>query len=125
MSDFIFTDMTKVENSYQLIATEVLAFIAGRDWQEAGAQYEIWPKSISTYWWRKIDDVIDKKGGFPPDQISANASDAVTYLRDEILRIKGDRIWGLTFTLHPDGKFKIEYDYEKPADYVEDDETGE
>ncbi|EGK15442.1 alanyl-tRNA synthetase [Psychrobacter sp. 1501(2011)] len=39
----------------------------------------------------------------------------------------GDRIWGLTFTLYPDGKFEIKYNYDKPKDYEETDEviTGE
>jgi hypothetical protein len=32
-----------------------------------------------------------------------------------------DRIWGLTFTLFPTGKFKIEYDYNKPEGYEETD----
>ena len=44
-------------------------------------------------------------------------------LRDDLLATTGARIWGLTFTLHPEGKFKIEYDYNKPEDYEETDET--
>lgn len=51
------------------------------------------------------------------------ANDAALYLRDDFLRTTGDRIWGLTFTLYPTGKFKIEYDYNKPEGYVETDET--
>lgn len=45
---------------------------------------------------------------------------AVISLRDEHLRTTGRRIWGLTFTLYPDGKYHIEYDYQKPADYEDD-----
>ena len=53
--------------------------------------------------------------------------DAVTYIRDYLFKLAGDRIWGLTFTLYPDGKFEIEYNYDKPEDYEETDEviTGE
>lgn len=49
--------------------------------------------------------------------------DALLFLRDDLLRTTGQRIWGLTFTLYPDGKFKIEYDYDKPEGYEETDEV--
>lgn len=48
---------------------------------------------------------------------------AVLFLRDDLLRTTGQRIWGLTFTLYPDGKFNIEYDYNKPEGYEETDEV--
>jgi hypothetical protein len=51
------------------------------------------------------------------------ANDAALYLRDDLLRTTGQRIWGLTFTLYPTGKFKIEYDYNKPEGHEETDET--
>lgn len=44
-------------------------------------------------------------------------------LRDKMLELTGDKIWGLTFTLYPNGKFEIEYDYDKPEDYEESDEV--
>jgi hypothetical protein len=49
------------------------------------------------------------------------------FLRDDLLRTTGQRIWGLSFTLFPDGQFKIEYDYNKPEGYEESDEiiTGD
>lgn len=49
--------------------------------------------------------------------------DASLALRNHILNLTGDRIWGLTFTLYPNGKFNIEYDYQKPKDYEELEET--
>ncbi|MEO8121765.1 MAG: hypothetical protein ABI606_20885 [Rhodoferax sp.] len=49
--------------------------------------------------------------------------DAALYLRDDLLKTTGERIWGLTFTLYPTGKFKIDYDYNKPEGYEETDET--
>ena len=51
----------------------------------------------------------------------------ITSLKDDMLKLTGDEIWGLTFTLYPDGKFEIEYNYDKPEDYEETDEviTGE
>ena len=49
-----------------------------------------------------------------PFEAVFDANAAALFLRDEIFEAKGDRIWGLTFILHSDGKFKIEYDYNKP-----------
>lgn len=49
--------------------------------------------------------------------------DAAMYLKEYIYNLTGDRIWGLTFTLYPDRKFEIEYDYDKPEDYEETDDV--
>lgn len=49
--------------------------------------------------------------------------DACLFLRDDLIKTTGNRIWGLTFTLHPDEKFNIEYDYKKPENLEETDET--
>lgn len=38
-------------------------------------------------------------------------------IRDLLLRTTGKRIWGLTYTLLPDGKFNVDYDYNKPDEY--------
>lgn len=56
-------------------------------------------------------------------QKAFSVSDGVIYLRDNLLATTGQRIWGLTFTLYPDGKFNIEYDYNKPEGYEETGET--
>ena len=53
----------------------------------------------------------------------SSCAKALYFLRDDLLRTTGQRIWGLTFTLFPDGKFKIEYDYNKPEGYEETDEV--
>jgi len=50
-------------------------------------------------------------------------SDAVIYLRDDLIRTTGQRIWGFAFTLYPTGKFNIEYDYNKPEGYEESDDV--
>lgn len=49
--------------------------------------------------------------------------EACLFLRDDLLRTTNQRIWGLTFTLRPDGKFDLQYDYNKPQGYEETDET--
>lgn len=46
-------------------------------------------------------------------------SDITVALRDQILKETGIRIWGLTFTLYPDGKQEIEYDYNIPEGFNE------
>ena len=46
-------------------------------------------------------------------------SDISCSLRDQILAQTGKRIWGLTFTLYPDGKYEIEYDYNVPEGFNE------
>jgi hypothetical protein len=51
------------------------------------------------------------------------AEEVAVYIRDHMLNLTGDRIWGLTFTLYPTGKFEIDYDYNKPEDYDDSDET--
>ena len=56
-------------------------------------------------------------------EMMVSCTDALLYLRDNLLQTTGQRIWGLTFTLWPDGKFKIEYDYDKPEGYEESDEV--
>lgn len=119
MNNFIYPDIQKVEEAYQLIAQEIISFIDGRPWHEAVAQYGIFPKSVSSTWWRKNDNELDKTGNFPPNKVSAAATNAVYFLRDSLLKATGDRIWGLTFTLYPEGKFKLAYDYTKPDGYEE------
>lgn len=44
-------------------------------------------------------------------------------LRDDLIAAGKARIWGLTFTLYPDGRHEIEYDYVKPEGYEETDEV--
>ena len=38
------------------------------------------------------------------------------------LEAGGQRIWAVVFTLYPDGRFDVEYDYNKPENYDEADE---
>ena len=46
-------------------------------------------------------------------------NETIISLRDQILAETGKRIWGLTFTLYPDGKYEIEYDYNVPEGFNE------
>lgn len=113
------SSILSVENAYQAIATEILEYIDGRPWDKAKGVYQILSKSTSHEWCLTMCDQDDETGRVP----TFDASDALFFLRDNLLATTGDRIWGLTFTLFPDGKFKIDYDYNKPEDYEETDEV--
>ena len=116
-----------VEHAYQCIAKQVAFFVNGRSWDSAGAKYQLLGRSVGCSWWRKDGEVVDERGPFPPKEVTQLASWAVRFLADDLLKTTGQRIWGLTFTLHPNGKFNVEYDYNKPAGYEDSDEviTGE
>jgi hypothetical protein len=108
-----------VEGAYQALAREVLEFVDERPWDIAMGIYQIFTRSTAHEWLVVKDGIANEKGRAP----SLDASDALFFLRDNLLATSGQRIWGLTFTLYPDGKFNIEYDYNKPEDYEETDEV--
>ena len=54
-----------------------------------------------------------------PKSQDFNIFQSLLFLRDQILAEIGKRIWGLTFTLYPDGKYEIEYDYNVPEGFNE------
>jgi len=54
-----------------------------------------------------------------PDDDDYNIFHSLLFVRDQILKETGKRIWGLTFTLYPDGKYEIEYDYNIPEGFNE------
>lgn len=113
------------EQAYQTIGNDLAAFPCGRQWDEVLGTYVILKGMVSCRWSLSHSGKEDKKWIFHAgeDELSKAALDAVRFLRDHFLATTGDRIWGLTFTLYPDGKFKIEYDYNKPEGYEETDET--
>jgi hypothetical protein len=83
---------------------------------------QIFDKMASAGCWLEYKGIKDEKSlGWPSKNLSAG--DAAIFLRDDLLRTTEQRIWGLTLTLYPTGKFNIEYDYEKPEGYEETDEV--
>lgn len=117
------TQFENVEAAYNAICLDVAAFPNGRDWDETCGRYDVLSQMVASRWWLRKADFIDKKWHDGDEQFNGRACHAVLFLRDDFLRTTGDRIWGLTFTLFPTGKFKIEYDYSKPEGYEETDET--
>lgn len=115
--------MNSVEEAYKDIAGSLLWFVAEDDWTRACALSSIWSNSTQTSMSRWIcgSEIRDDK--FPPMDLMLSCTDALLYLRDDLLKTTGQRIWGLTFTLYPNGKFNIEYDYNKPEGYEETDDV--
>lgn len=117
------SDFENVEDAYYAIAQAAMAFPAGRAWQSISSKYGVLSTMVSASWSIHTDSSVDETGKAPPKELRNAAMDAALYLRDDLLKTTGQRIWGLTFTLHPDGKFNIEYDYNKPEGYEETDEA--
>lgn len=118
--------MNAVENCYATFARYVMSFVGSRAWDVAVCKFQIYHKMVSGSQWLTHDGVTDEKGGFEEGNGAMwEGLDAARFLRDNLLATTGDRIWGLTFTLYPDGKFNLEYDYTKPEGYVETDEVVE
>lgn len=114
--------MNTVEDAYNELCKSLLDFVAGRSWDTASCSVKIYNKMASTSWCFYKDGQQNSKAiGWGDSSIDAGG--AGLYLRDNLLQTTGQRIWGLTFTLWPNGKFKIEYDYDKPEGYEESDEV--
>lgn len=111
-----------VDDAYQAIARDIASFPDGRNWDAVFGQYEIYSKMVSSRCWLKFEEHIDRKWDGGDDQFNARACDAALFLRDDLLKTTEHRIWGLTFTLYSNGKFNIEYNYDKPEGYEETDE---
>ena len=116
--------MSTVEQAYQVIAGDLLAFANQRQWDVVIGRFQVLHSMISSSWELHNISGAHFDGGrdVSLDEIRQKTA-AIRFLRDDLLRTTGQRIWGLTFTLFPDGQFKIEYDYNKPEGYEESDEV--
>lgn len=105
------------------LSKAVLDFVHGRDWSSAEFRAQVLEKAVFSssslqQGTTAVTDALD----WPDSSIETGS--AALFLRDEHLRTTGKRIWGLTFTLYPDGQYDIAYDYNKPAEYDDSDEVG-
>ncbi|MBN7822463.1 MULTISPECIES: hypothetical protein [Gammaproteobacteria] len=117
--------MNTVEDAYNELARGIIDFIGGRSWDKAFCSCQIYHRMASTVYWLESFGNVDKKALAWPNSC-IDSGKAAILIRDDVLQKNGQRIWGLIFTLYPDGKFNIEYDYSKPEDYEEtDDIVGE
>lgn len=114
--------MKSTEDAYFVIGN-ILHDVASIGWKSIFIKTKILEKSCSNI---IIVQTNDKGMEIYIDleySILRLATNAIRFLRENLLETTGQRIWGLTFTLFPDGKFKIEYDYNKPKGYEETDEV--
>lgn len=114
--------MQNVEDAYRLIADVLLRTTSAQPWEFLRVVAPVLGKNLGgTTTSQKLEGggEIDIPVGWGIFDIQK----AALFLRDDLLRTTGARIWGLTFTLYPDGKFKLGYDYDKPEGYDETDET--
>ncbi|WP_413459746.1 hypothetical protein [Herbaspirillum huttiense] len=111
-----------LELAYQELANACLDFIHSRKWDSVSCKSTIFSEMARTEIFLTDQGRIDKNGVDWPNS-AINPGDAALFLRDDFLRRTGERIWGLNFTLFPDGKFDVEFDYSKPTDYEESDES--
>ena len=113
------------KQAYSALKVYLSAFIGGRKWDIAVCQCTIYNTSSRGTQWLILGNEKIEEGDFGEDTAAVwDGLDAAIYLRDEHLRTTGKRIWGLTFTLYPDGKYDIAYDYKKPDDYDDSEEDG-
>ena len=113
-----------VEEAYNKLANYLVVFVGGRNIDSATAHLRIISRMTRGNQWLKYLGLEEKTGDFTRDSDAMwDGLDAALFLRDDLLRTTGQRIWGLTFTLYPTGRFNIEYDYNKPEGYEETDEV--
>lgn len=114
--------MSHVEDAYKELGKAILDFIQGREWDQGICRCTIYTQMVSTSCSLKKDGkLINKAIGWGDSTIDTGG--AALLLRDNLIQTTGQRIWGLTFTLYPTGKFNIEYDYNKPEGYEETEEV--
>jgi hypothetical protein len=125
MSSDSVSPLASVEDAYQSLSKLAMDFVATRVWDVVGVSAQITQGAVTlSDYWLMSNGVRDEQAvGWGNNNVLRSATNAIRFLRDDLLRTTGQRIWGLTFTLYPDGKFNIEYDYNKPEGYEETDEV--
>ena len=76
-----------------------MAFIGGNSWNAAGAKFFIYNQMIEGTFWRREGGLVDRIGLDAPREVEHARCDGLYFLRDHIMNLTGDRIWGLEFTL--------------------------
>lgn len=109
--------ITTVEDAYSYLAKAMVNASEEQAWASLVLKATVYSGMVSSEFLINLVNAVDET------RYVKTIRDAVLFLRDNLLATTGERIWGLTFTLYPDGKFKVEYDYNKPEGYEETDEV--
>lgn len=115
------------DEAYHILANALLEHAGDDMWDKLVLNTEVFNKmSRSEKTIYSSEKVIEEYRELSND-ILLSEHDAAMYLKEHIYNLTGNRIWGLIFTLYPNGKFEIDYDYDKPKDYEETDDiiTGD
>ena len=124
----------KIEKLAISLANYLHDFIDDRPWDIASCTLDQVPnygglrETWLSYQNQKIDNVNGWDHGHPKWGDESKSAEALIYggeVVEEHFKTTGQRIWGLTFTLHPDGKFNIDYNYNRPEWYTEEDELAD
>jgi len=102
-----------VEQAHRELKNACLAFIRGRPWDFATCHAVILSKMARIQIYLVHENRIERER-LAWTGSSATPESAVLFLRDDLLSTTGERMWGLTFTLYPDGRFNIEFDCNQP-----------
>lgn len=111
--------MGSVEEAYEVIAEQMRLAAGDSEWHRLALHADIHDSMVSSEFAVHSADKVDES------RYVRAISAPCFLLLDDLLRTTGQRIWGLTFTLYPDGKFNIEYDYTKPEWYDEEEDAPE
>lgn len=113
----------QTEEAYELIAQDLYAVVEPSHWDCARVTTKVFTRMTESSYSRQFNGDCFENERFPSLRTAGPASKAALFLRDNLLQTTGQRIWALTFTLYPDGKFNIDYDYNKPEGYEESDDV--
>lgn len=114
--------MSKIDDAYQAIG-ETLASWATEEFAKLTFSASIYERQCGGMHFTATTPYREEKQlAFEWSGIS-RISNASIILRDYVLETTKQRAWGIKYSLYPDGKFIIEYDYNKPPGYEEANET--
>ncbi len=102
------------EMAHETIAQLAIVKAGDLDWDTLVVEKEIFEKMSKSTHWVLIGEKKLQGSGSPSLELRSLESDATLFLRDNILESTNERIWGFVFKLNKDGKFNIEYNYNKP-----------
>lgn len=119
-------DMEAIQDAYRKLGRYAMAFADGRPWDRIVCVFSVGGGMSTCDHRLEINGEAENKGGFASDPSAMwEGLDAAVFLGERMRDTSGQTVWGLTFTLYPDGKFNIEYDYERPDWYSEEDERAD
>lgn len=106
-----------IETAYEIIAKGCVHKAGGCTWDRIILKVEIGERMTTEQFWTVSDEEKYPAIGSIPREMKIPMVDAELFLRDDLLKTTGDRIWGFVFTLHKEGRFEIAYDYKMPDGY--------